>query len=72
MVNIGSRPTVSDSEEVTVEVHILDFEGDIYGQNLRVQFHSFVRDEEKFENIEALSSQLANDKKFVLDRLLDL
>ncbi len=65
MVNIGSRPTVSNSEAISIEVHLLDFDKDIYGEKLRIHFHSFVRDERKFENLEMLSKQLENDKVLV-------
>ena len=60
VANTGSRPTV-DGEEARLEVHLLDFEGDLYGQNIDVRFRSFIRAERKFESFDALKSQIAKD-----------
>lgn len=61
MMNIGRRPTFDDME-VTVEVHLLDFEGDLYGQTLRVEFLRRLRDEQKFDSPDALVTQLSRDE----------
>lgn len=70
MLNIGYRPTVNrEKHHKTIEVHILDFEDDIYGQPIRVSFIKRIRDEIKFSGIENLKSQLENDKIRVMDYL---
>lgn len=65
MMNIGKRPTVTDSDHISMEVHILDFNQDIYHQKLKVSILKKIRDEQKFESIEALIEQLKKDKAFV-------
>jgi riboflavin kinase/FMN adenylyltransferase len=62
MMNIGRRPTF-DEMEVTVEVHLFDFEGDLYGETLSVQFLRRLRDERKFDSPEALAMQLSEDER---------
>jgi len=62
VANIGYSPTFDD-HVFTVEVHILDFDENIYGQNIRVNFISHIRDEIKFENINELSEQIRQDIK---------
>jgi len=62
MMNIGRRPTF-DGMDVTVEVHLLNFEGDLYGEQLSVQFLQRLRDEQKFESGEALVAQLSEDEQ---------
>lgn len=61
MLNIGVRPTVGGELAQTVEAHLLDFEGDLYGQPLTVQFVARLRDEQKFSGLDALKAQLAQD-----------
>ncbi len=61
MMNIGTRPTV-DGTKLTLEVHILHFDREIYGQTLTVEFKKLLRPEHKFENLEALKAQLELDK----------
>lgn len=61
MSNIGFRPTV-DHGNLTIEVNIFDFDKDIYGKEITISFVERMRDEHKFENIEALKTQLAKDK----------
>lgn len=62
MLNIGNRPTV-DGTRKTVETHIFDFQGDLYNKLITVYFRAFIREERKFENLEALKSQLTLDQK---------
>jgi len=62
VANIGYSPTFDD-HQFTVEVHILDFEGDIYGYPIRVNFIHRLRDEIKFNDLDALSLQIKNDIK---------
>lgn len=66
MLNIGMRPTV-DGEEKTIEVHIINFDADIYGEEISLVFESWIRDEQKFESLDALKKQLEKDKQFVLN-----
>ena len=61
VMNIGNRPTVSNDLKLSYEVHILDFDEDIYGSFLKVEFVSFIRDEIKFDNIEELKNQISID-----------
>jgi riboflavin kinase/FMN adenylyltransferase len=61
VMNIGNRPTVSNDLKLSYEVHILDFDEDIYGSFLEVEFVSFIRDETKFDNIEELKNQISID-----------
>jgi riboflavin kinase/FMN adenylyltransferase len=60
VANIGYSPTFDDNQ-FTVEVHILDFDEDIYGQEIRINFIHRIRDEIKFSSIEALSHQIRQD-----------
>lgn len=60
VTNIGTRPTV-EGNHVTVEAHLLDFEGDLYGKNLSLYFYEFLRPEEKFDSLEALKTQIGHD-----------
>ena len=61
VLNIGTRPTVSSNNNVTMEVNILDFNQDIYGEKLEVIFHQKLRDEKKFNNILDLKKQIEVD-----------
>lgn len=61
MMNIGRRPTF-DGMDVTAEVHILDFEDNLYGETLRVEFLRRLRDEEKFSSADELAAQLSRDE----------
>lgn len=62
MLSIGKNPTVN-GEKLTVEVYILDFEGDIYDEKITVAFRDFLHDEIKFEGLEKLIERLDEDKK---------
>ena len=66
MMNIGFRPTLEGKHQ-TIEVHFFDFENDLYNQNLTIEILYFLRDEEKFESVEKLISQLNKDKKIALN-----
>jgi len=68
MGNIGTRPTVGINGLVT-EVHIFDFDEDIYGKEITILFINRIRDEKKFDNLEELQKQLSLDKKTVLELL---
>ena len=62
MLNIGKRPTIDEKETLTIEVHILDFNQDIYSEEIELIFVHKVRNEQKFEGIEALIAQLKKDE----------
>lgn len=60
--NVGVRPTFTpDLPSPAVEAHLLDFDGDIYGQDLRLEFVDYLRPEEKYNSVEALLVQIARD-----------
>lgn len=65
MLNIGTRPTIEDSSKISIEVHLLDFQEMIYGKIIRIAFISRLRDEKKFDSLDALVLQLQEDKKMV-------
>jgi len=61
-VNIGVRPTVSSAApRLQVEAHLLDFDGDLYGEELEITFAAKLRDERKFPSVEALTAQIRQD-----------
>jgi riboflavin kinase/FMN adenylyltransferase len=62
MMNIGMRPTVGGTRR-SVEVHILNFTADIYGQTLSLQLHHYVRQEKKFSSLDELKDQLGRDRE---------
>ena len=66
VMNIGCRPTVA-GEFPTVEVHLLNWSGDLYDRHLRVNSIEFLRPEQKFESVEALKEQIARDCQLVLE-----
>lgn len=70
MLNIGRRPTIDNGTERSIEVHLIGFEADIYQHYLRIEFMQYVREERKFEGIEALIAQLQRDKETIV-RLLE-
>lgn len=66
MMNIGRRPTMDNDNNISLEVHILDFQEEIYGQILKVSFLKKIRDEKKFNAVEDLVEQLKKDREFVV------
>ena len=66
MLNIGHRPTLNNGTDLSIEVHILDFEGDIYHQPMRIEFVDFLRAEAKFQSTEELALQIQKDKEAAL------
>ena len=70
MLSIGSNPTVNEDLSLrSIEVHILNFDNDIYGRNISVIFRKRLRDEKKFDNLTQLTEQMGRDKEYTL-RLL--
>ncbi len=61
VTNVGTRPTLDNGTDVTVEACILDFAGDLYGQTLRVEFYQHLRDEMRFDSLDALRNRIAAD-----------
>ena len=62
VTNIGSRPTVG-GRHITVEPHLLDFDGDLYGKELTLSFYSYLRPELKFDSLIALKAQIQRDEE---------
>lgn len=67
VTNIGTRPTVNQGRDVTVESYLLDFDGDLYGQQIRVMFCQRLRDEIRFDSLEALKAQITADAQATRD-----
>ena len=65
MLNIGERPTIDDSTRVTIEVNLLDFEGDLYGRDVTLRFVRRLREEQRFKSREALVAQIQEDEQQV-------
>ena len=61
VTNVGTRPTVSESDAVSVETFLLDFDGDLYEQHIRIEFCRHLRGERKFDSLEALRQQIHKD-----------
>lgn len=61
MMNIGINPTINSNNNQTLEVHLIDYQGDLYDQTITIKFLDYLRDEKKFDSIEALKQQLQMD-----------
>jgi riboflavin kinase/FMN adenylyltransferase len=61
--NVGVRPTVGDLLKPILEVHLLDFKGDLYGRRIKVEFVAKIRDEEKFTSLDRLVESIQRDVK---------
>jgi riboflavin kinase/FMN adenylyltransferase len=68
MLNIGNRPTFGE-HDTSIEVHIIDFDGDLYGESIRIDFVARLRDEQQFSGIDDLIEQLNKDRDSVKHRL---
>ena len=71
VANIGRRPTVHEGPESRLEVNIFDFDADIYGAELAVALHAYIREERRFSGLDALKAQIAKDAaeaRQILDR----
>lgn len=64
--NIGNRPTVGENQSRTIETHILNFDEDIYGLEMSIEFVVKIRDERKFASMDELREQITKDKEFVI------
>ncbi len=70
MLNVGVRPTIiTNEEDLTIEVHILDFNQDIYSEEVTVTFIQKIREEKKFNSLDLLKQQLSQDELIIRDLL---
>lgn len=72
MLYIGTRPTLSDAQTISVEVNIFDFDGDLYNRSLTVEFIDFIRPDETFSSLDLLVRQIRQDKEDVKNRLKEI
>lgn len=70
IMNIGFRPTVGGKGQ-TIEIHLLDFQGDLYGKKIQIEVLSRLRDEKKFESIQDLAAQISKDEKSARNWLMN-
>jgi len=61
VANLGVRPTIAGVPKLKLEVHVFDFDADLYGQHVQVDFYHKIRDERKFADFEALKAQIQQD-----------
>lgn len=66
--NVGNRPTIGKGNERTIETHILDFDEDIYGLDISVKFIERIRNEIKFDSIDALKNQISEDRVKIISK----
>lgn len=71
MLNIGNRPTIGNGETVSVEVNLFDYDGNLYGQRLIVEFVERLREERRFISRDELMTQLAEDERIARKILQD-
>ena len=69
LICVSTHPTVDRLDFPIIEVHVLDYEGDLYGQEILVEFIDYVRDVITFESIDDLKAQIEKDKEFVKNKL---
>ena len=69
MMNIGTNPTVSDSDQLSVEVFFFDFDKSLYDQSLTIEVLDRIRDEQKFSGLAALKVQLEQDRLEALAKI---
>jgi riboflavin kinase/FMN adenylyltransferase len=67
VANLGVRPTIAGVPKLLLEVHLFDFEGDLYDKHVHVEFYHKIRDEMKFDGLDALKVQIAKDAKVARD-----
>jgi len=67
VANLGVKPTVAGVPKLSLEVHVLDFNGDLYGKHVHVEFLHKIRDEMKFNGLDALKAQIASDVEVAKD-----
>lgn len=72
ITNVGSNPTISSDNPTTIETNILDFNKDIYGQNIKIHFITRIRDEKRFDSIEELKNELTLNRNFAKNMSLEI
>ena len=63
IINVGTHPTIDPLAAPIIEVHLLDFDGNLYGKNIFAEFKKFIREEKKFDSTDDLKAQLNKDKQ---------
>ena len=66
VVNVGIRPTFDDATGTTIEAHVLDFDGDLYGREVQVSFVQRLREERRFADVDALREQIEADRRLAV------
>ena len=61
VTNVGTRPTVNNGTDVTVEAWLLDFDGDLYGQTVRLEFYRHIRDEIRFDSLDSMKAEIQSN-----------
>lgn len=69
MLYIGKRPTLHNGDNISIEVNLFDFDGDLYNKDLTAEFLKFIRSDEKFSDIETLIEHIRRDKDAVIDAI---
>ena len=69
MLYIGDRPTLHNGSDISLEVNLLDFEGDLYGKRISVELVAYVRPDVRFGSLDELRAQLEKDREAVTRRL---
>ena len=69
ITNVGTRPTVDDAAKITIETHVLDYSGDLYGKIIEVDLVYRIRDIKKFANTQQLLKQINDDKETAIELL---
>ena len=59
--NLGTKPTIGADNPLGLEIHLLDYEGDLYGKKITAEFGTFLRKERRFEDVESLHRQIEDD-----------
>ena len=65
VTNIGSRPTVGNGNDITIETNLLDMEGDLYGKTIRLELYKYIRKEKRFSSLEELKNEIDRNKEQV-------
>ena len=68
ILNFGTKPTLNDEKQPIFEVHIFNFNQDIYGKKIIVELLDFIREEKRFDSIEELKQQIKKDIEFISAR----
>lgn len=66
VTNVGTRPSVDDSDEITIETNIIDFDEDIYDKTVKLEFYFFIRGISKFASLEDVKKQVDKDKAYTV------